>query len=347
VAAAVSATDPTPEWRASSADTVEDDLAAVWREPPQRGLSRALMSNLVIAGGQVTSRHLSGMTEAIGGPLLAEVVERHPARAILLDYAPDGADADAADSVGVGVLGFGPPSARYGVEAIAVRVVCAEQSIPSIVARLIRGGLPTTLWWTGDLSRGAPPAILTALARQLLYDSASWRDVSGGLGAVAEVLGRSHAPEVADLNWRRLAPMRHALVQAAAGAAPDADPRDLVPAAVRVKHRPGSAALAWLLAGWLGSRLGWRPSDGTPQIDEASDGAVILAATIGNSGWRASASMTRCGVAVTIGGSRAPLLIPVPAESEGAAAAAELLHLASDQHLKDAVLALTAGRGPR
>src|SRR5438067_7477007 len=57
----------------------------------------------------------------------------------------------------------------------------------------------------------------------------------------------------ADVNWRRLAPVRQALVHAAESMQAD----DLRHADVRIAHRPGETALAWLLGGWLAARLHW------------------------------------------------------------------------------------------
>src|SRR2546423_374179 len=71
----------------------------------------------------------------------------------------------------VGVLAFGPPDARYGVERIVIRSACSDAALPSIVRRLMLGDVPTSVWWTDDLSGTRPLGPLVTMGRQLLYDS--------------------------------------------------------------------------------------------------------------------------------------------------------------------------------
>jgi hypothetical protein len=70
--------------------------------------------------------------------------------------------------------------------------------------------LPTTVWWTEDLSQVAPLGALVTMGRQLLYDSRQWSDVAGGVRAVGPLVGDRYA-DLADLNWRRLLAVRRAL----------------------------------------------------------------------------------------------------------------------------------------
>src|SRR5204863_7951277 len=73
--------------------------------------------------------------------------------------------------------------------------------------------------------------------------------------------------DLADLNWRRLAALRRALVHArgplASGSWQDAE--------VKVIHGRGEAALAWLLAGWL--HAGRRKADASMPVVEPSANA--------------------------------------------------------------------------
>ena len=66
--------------------------------------------------------------------------------------------------------------------------------------------------------------------------------------ALEPTLAAADAPDLADLNWRRLTTLRQALLHAI-DAVPSVDPERF--ARVRIRHRLGEAALAWLLAGWL------------------------------------------------------------------------------------------------
>ena len=140
-----------------------------------------------------------------------------------------------------------------------------EQSLPSIVRRLVLGDLPTSVWWTEDLSQTPPLAALATMGRQFVYDSRQWRDVRAGISTVAGLLEHPHAPDLADLNWRRLAPLRQGVSRglAAAGRGPAGpDGRAVLDAPalhIRLQHAAGEEALACLMSGWLRSRLE-RPS---------------------------------------------------------------------------------------
>ena len=59
-------------------------------------------------------------------------------------------------AAGVGILTFGPPDARYGVEQIVV-AVCVRRGVAAVDRPPLRARrLPTTVWWTEDLSRVPP-----------------------------------------------------------------------------------------------------------------------------------------------------------------------------------------------
>src|SRR5579872_6758709 len=158
------------KWRPSEPRRIEADLAAVWlelgRESP---VSRALLANLIV----VCHRPREASVD-LAGPCdipVEEVARRHPSRVIVLYHDPDETRRCPPVEAGVSVLTFGTAAMRFGVEQIAVRSACAEVSLPSIVRRLTRGGVPTSVWWTDDLSRTRPIEALVAMGRQLVYDS--------------------------------------------------------------------------------------------------------------------------------------------------------------------------------
>jgi glucose-6-phosphate dehydrogenase assembly protein OpcA len=267
-------------WRESTPKTIELDLAALWRDIARETtvpVARAVMSNLVVVS------ELSG--EALPYEQLAErlplndVVAHHPSRVILIELERGRSALRAPLDAGVGIVTFGPPKARYAVEEIGVRSACANQSLPSIVRRLIRGDMPTSLWWTGDLSKSAPPLELVTMGQQLVYDSSDWLDISHGVKQLAPYLEpRAKRIHLADLNWRRLASLRLALARAAdLSGSLDWSRDDL-----RIAYRPGEGALAWLLAGWLGARLEWH-GETLPRLEEADLAGEILSITIGGS----------------------------------------------------------------
>ena len=110
-------------WRASSPETVEADLAALWSEAGQAGpVSRALMSNLVVVSPQRLF------------PTAEEVARKHPARTILLSCSRD-EDTDGPDTVRVGLHTFGEADARYGLEFIAMHTTCSDEALPCTQVR--------------------------------------------------------------------------------------------------------------------------------------------------------------------------------------------------------------------
>ena len=313
-------------WRPSTPDSIEADLASLWRDAGKSGpISRALMSNLVV------------VSRCRSFPAMDDVARRHPARMILLGYTAGAEQHDAPESAEVGLLTIGEATSRYGVELIAVHTACADESIHSIVRACTLGDVPTTVWWTGDLSDPVPPTALTTTGRQLVYDSRLWHDVKAGVDSAIDVLGRAKAPDLADLNWRKLAAVRSALVHVLRVE----QSRDLKAPNVHVTHRPGEAAAGWLIAGWLSAGIKGRfPSD-LVRVQEADLGDEIVSVRITENGWSASASMNPDEVKVTSEG-RPPFVVPVAQETEADAVAAELRSLGHHVGLQDALRILAA-----
>jgi len=332
--------------RRSSPASIEEDLAGLWRDAAHEGpVARAVMANLVVYFDRGTTERVD-LDAPIEGVPIDEVALRHPARVIVLHHSgrPDPCGPVAAT---ISVLLSGPPGLRVGVEEIALRSTCAEASLPSIVRRLSLGDIPTCIWWAEDLSRRTPLDALITMGRQLVYDSSGWADIRHGVRTLARLLSRTHPPKLSDLNWRRLAPMRQALQEASDALAlreGGADPQSLT---VRVRHRPGDEALAWLVAGWLDSCLHWRPDRDWPvtieptvtgaPLDHANDDDEVLAVRLGAD---IKASMNGHRVLVNYKSHVAPFSVAVPRENTADAIADELRTLDRDTCLRDTVAAL-------
>jgi len=327
-------------YRPSAPDAIDADLKSLWAEAGQGApIARALMANLV-----VFCEHRPGERVDFEAPLtsvpLDEVVQRHPSRAVILHHSPGGAEAAAGPPIAAAVIvvTFGSGGARYGIEEIAVRSACADASLPSIVRHLTRGDAPTSIWWTEDLSRTPPLDALMEMGRQLVYDSRAWRDVRQGVRALAPLVRRPGTVDLADVNWRRLSAVRQALVHAAKSGGAGR----FTAAEVRVFHRPGEGALAWLLAGWLGSRLPDASTETLPvRVDERRHGDEILAIEIGTGQGAISATMNAQRVVVAIAGGAPPFHLAVRRESDADAVVAELTSLSADLCLLDTLTALT------
>jgi glucose-6-phosphate dehydrogenase assembly protein OpcA len=312
-------------WRPSTPERIEADLTALWedlaREAP---VSRAAMSNLVVFCLRPALEEVDPESEPKGVPLGA-VSSHHPARVILLRHDPDVTSPPQAQ---VGVRAFGPADARYGIEHIVVRSSCDEAALPSIVRPLLLGDMPTSIWWAEDFSSTPPLTALVTMGRQLLYDSRQWHDVRSAVLAVVPFLSQTFGPDLADVNWRRLTPLRQALVHALESSA-----RAHQPASIRIRHRPGEAALAWLLAGWL--QDAFEPPVSVEEEAVSGDSVLSLSFDDGLELRLGSRSVT---VADALG--PAPFSMSTPQESEAEALAAELRVLTHDAPFHRALTAL-------
>lgn len=315
-------------WRDAPPDEIETALAAAWRDlGPDTPLARAVMSNLVVVRACGADEPLDAFAAADADAIDA-VAARHPSRVIVIAHEHGCPLKRAPIAARVGVATYGPPQARYAVEQVSVRSSCESSSLPSIVRRLIRGDLPTTVWYPGDLSKWPPQPAIVAEGRQLLYDSRQWRDVGAGIRAVVQAT-ESSTIDVADLNWRRLAPVRQALRHAGEELAID----DLRAARVRIGHAAGETAIAWLLRGWLATRLAWSDAQ-VPPVEEELLGDARLVLTIGETPFATTVELTPDVVRVAQHG-WPPYTLAVARESVVDAVTAELRVLASDSALRD------------
>lgn len=227
----------------------------------EHGVTRACMSNLIIACQ--TEEQARDVGERI-----PELVERHPARVFLLTAcAPQGNSIEAEVSA-------------HCRRAEGSRQLCSEHvdirfdpavagRLGSVLRPLLIGDLPTALWWASNqpppLSNGLFDT-LAELADQVIYDSVGWPNPAEGVRAMTRWVMGEKRP-VFNLAWRYLKPWRRILAQVL-------DPR-VAPGAlqhidsIRIVHGPHALPMAWLLIGWLASRLQWQPQKG--EVQSGSD----------------------------------------------------------------------------
>jgi glucose-6-phosphate dehydrogenase assembly protein OpcA len=325
--------------RRSTPESIETDLATLWRElaQPETPIARAVMSNLIVFRDRLDVE-VAEVDAMIADLPIDDVVARHPSRLIVIEHQPR-RDATAAPfAAAVSIVVFGPPHARYAVEQIAVRAACAEASLPSIVRRYIRGDLPTSVWWTEDLADRPPLEAFVEIGRQLVYDSRDWRDIPAAIRALAPLVAERRI-DLADVNWRRLTALRLALDRSGAPEGPDSA---FTGAEVRVVHRAGDDALAWLLAGWIiAARRRREPAAAMPEVTAAAADAAELAVTISRGGRETVVTLTRRSVVVAESDSAStPLVVGVRVETEAEAVAAELRTLSHDGALHEVIAAL-------
>ncbi|MGE5244295.1 MAG: glucose-6-phosphate dehydrogenase assembly protein OpcA [Betaproteobacteria bacterium] len=325
--------------RPTAPEAIDAALTALWREAGRSApLARALLSNLVIVREHGPHEATDLTLAGIGLPLEA-IVQQHPCRLIVIHHASGCSRERKPLAAAANVVTFDSGTSRFGIEAIVLSSECAEASLPSIVRRLAVGDIPTTLWWPHDFSRLPPLDALVDMGRQLLYDSRLWRDIRAGIRGAAHLLERPYPPDMADLNWRRLGPMRRALAQCAS---PRLQAGGVHTAEVHVQHRPGDAALAWLLVGWLDACLALPPAARAVTVEEARRGDEVLTVSIGGEPAGVTAAMNGHRVLAKLPNHTSPLVVAVPHESAADAIASELRSLVPDRCLHDTILALAA-----
>lgn len=239
---------------------IERELAAIWASinAHQRDggtVTRASMSNVMI--------FCDGEEQALdAADRIPRLVRHHPARVLVLALI----DGQSDDAVRAWVTSH---ARRVGdgqqlcAEHIELRFGAGSaQRTASIVRSLLISDLPSALWWLSP----RPPALagpvfdaFAPMANQIIYDSIGWADPPRGVLAMTQ-WSKRHRTVIFNLAWRRLKPWRRILSQSLA---PNVVPGALQRIdAIELHHGPHALPLAWLLLGWLASRLDWKPQKG-------------------------------------------------------------------------------------
>jgi glucose-6-phosphate dehydrogenase assembly protein OpcA len=182
---------------------------------------------------------------------LRRVGRHHASRTVALAVEPGRTVLAAAATIAAEVE---PRPGEHALLHETVTIAVGERHVPhldTIVDPLVVPDLPTVLWSPGD----HPDAVrsLLRLAQAVLVDSAHDADLEAGLRRAVEARRRAY---VVDLAWLRSTPWRE---RVAACFDPPGQRDELAAiSALTVRHEPGSAAAALLLAGWMASRLQWR-----------------------------------------------------------------------------------------
>ena len=187
--------------------------------------------------------HLAWVPEAwveAAEDVLAGLGERHPSRTIVLFPQPDAEDRLEAE---VAVESFPSGDGSVCTETIRIRLGGRRASVPaSVVEPLLVPDLPVFLRW-----RGLPPfgadhfEQLVEVVDRLIVDSTEWSELPA---PYAELAGLFDRVAVSDIAWARTSRWRPHL----ASLWPEI-------ANVRRIRVTGTASQAYLLAGWLRSRL--------------------------------------------------------------------------------------------
>jgi len=262
---------------------IEGELRALWAAPPAPGempKSRACTMNLVLVAASVDIAR-----EWV--PVVDEVLQGTPARALVVGLDPDGPDALEADVSGVCTPGdAGALLCSERVSLVARGAVSVR--LPSVVAGLTVTDVPTTLVWLGRVHPDDPVfAALASDATRIVLDASR-----GSLAGLADVVYwlRTKAPAVrpgvADLTWVRLSTWQELCARIF-------DEPRLRPLAERVTGvtivQDGSVGAplgpqGTLLLGWLATRLGWKAASLAGKLRLVRRDGATIAVTLRSQG---------------------------------------------------------------
>jgi glucose-6-phosphate dehydrogenase assembly protein OpcA len=171
------------------------------------------------------------------------MAELHPSRTIILFPEPN-ADDNRIDARAE-VERWEVPDTDRGLvtEVVELTLRGSRAGAPaSIVEPLLISDLPVFLRWRGEPPWGATELDqLVAITDRLIVDSTEWADLPGSYSRLAELFPRC---ATSDIAWARTSRWRSHLATLWPGIA-----------GVETIRVRGTAAQAWLLCGWLRSRL--------------------------------------------------------------------------------------------
>jgi glucose-6-phosphate dehydrogenase assembly protein OpcA len=190
-----------------------------------------------------------------------KIAVHHPCRSLVVLDEPGGGASriDAVINARADAERGGGDGAAYEQVILRVHGPAAEH-IPSLVDSLLLPDVATYLWWTGSPPLGSTRfrAALEA-ADVLLFDSARFERPYESFNALAKLAAARPSTAFGDFHWARLGPWREVLAQIFNPADRRGFLRGIGAVGVDyIAEGRGNRSAAALLAGWLGSALGWR-----------------------------------------------------------------------------------------
>jgi glucose-6-phosphate dehydrogenase assembly protein OpcA len=231
-----------------SLSQVELELSKIWQSYGENAAARATTFNLLVyePENEVGERLVTVDT----------IAEQTPCRVI--DLCPiSGED----EGITAQVAAYCP------IQKTSSSLVCGEyitlkgtkaafDRIHPLLTGLVISDLPTFVWWKDS---PAPYTMmferLTNLSDRMIFDSAFFKDSEADLLKMQELINND--AQIADLNWRRLAPWQELTAQAFDS--PDRRAGAWKVDRVTIDYEKGNSSQALMFLGWLASRLEWKP----------------------------------------------------------------------------------------
>lgn len=249
--------------------SIEQELSKLWVEAAgtagttQGAVIRACALNLLVfASDQVDATHAS--------QLVSEITSEHPSRALILNVKAEGTSGIEAQVLAHCNLIGGGAREICCEEILLEAVGDAAGGLPDAALQQISPELPVFLWWTGD-----PPfesdsfRKLVRASDRLVIDSSCFSNPEEELGREYELLKDPDLKAaLGDLNWTRLTPWRELVAQFFDRPSSRSYLDQINKIEITFETgTPENGLQGLLLAGWLASRLDWKP-EGSDFVDE-------------------------------------------------------------------------------
>jgi glucose-6-phosphate dehydrogenase assembly protein OpcA len=230
---------------------VEDELTALWTanandKDDEGAIVRARVLNLLV---YVTDEETLKRTDET----VFDVAAVHPCRVILMLEQKEKAAKDIEAFV----------SSRCHLGGSGKRHLCIEQvtmrasgnfadELPSAALPLLVPDLPSFLWWRGGFDFDDPVfKTLSRAVERIVIDSAAMNE--NELLNLTKVFNQKGVGAISDLNWARLTEWRSII----ASLFDSPEHRVLLNHITNIEISYSNTARAFLITGWLASRLGW------------------------------------------------------------------------------------------
>src|SRR5215469_3703611 len=253
--------DPFVSLRPIELGKIEPELDAMWRETN---------THIAATGAHAVARNsvLTLVVYTTGRSSAAQLLDvihtlssQHPSRAIVVAADPQEKGSEIRASIATYVS---PEANSYGEDVVLEAQTEAVRHLPGVVLPLIVSSLPSFLWWPGEPPWGS--ALLESLVDgcdRLIVDIGEMVHIERSLSALEHlVLRKSARCSISDTSWTAQTPWRELVAQFFDSPAVlpflGAIERLTIEFAAGEEGSHENSGQAYLFAGWLASRLGWK-----------------------------------------------------------------------------------------
>lgn len=243
---------------------IERDLVQLLRKPEnlsgsgQPGMRTAVLTLVAIAADELTQARIEAT--------LAALFEHHPSRTIVIRTIGQASQPELEAWVDVTCKTMGSSGLKACVDRIILQAApTALRRCPNVVLPLLLAELPVVLWWPGEPPLREPLLFdLLEPCSRFVVDTLGFVHVERTLVNLNNLRNRpTLRVDLGDLNWDRLLAWRELIAQFWDLPGWRGQLRSLDRVEIDLGKPAGgrsNRAQALLLAGWLASRLGWRPT---------------------------------------------------------------------------------------